>query len=556
MTNNIIYTPTSIFTDINFGLDTQTVVINESLFKGVLFKEFYFAAREVLGKRPRGYGVLAQSTTNKDAPLLVIIGDYYQGIDNDIMLYYVNLGFSVLMFDYSGEGFDKTKYTFYTPETDYANYIRAERHLSYADKSARDTCYFEWAALSNYALTAALGLFEAKPQKIGILGVGTGSNIAWMQAYSDKRITACCNVFAAGWDAYKDVYKYQTDSDLKDISEERERWLAGVSAEAYAKFINIPVMLMTASNNKFTHMERAYDTMSRITANSFICIAANLSDYICYNGNIRLFFEKYLLNYNYIMPPKAVLGIENINGSIAVKVDLNNAEDVTDITIYCSENQLNPEARAWFSYNALKTNGMVYPKIYSSSGLLFAYANIAYKSGFVLSTNLCVKNKEELLPQQGAVKRFNLIYNSEMGKDCFTLFGSQKPMLKDLLKDCIIELKKGPEGISGISSNSLATFKVGNVNCTGIDEESFKFDIYSPQADELTVYFLDNSGFALKNYHFTTVKLKGGSIWQPVEIKKENLKTKDGIMLKSWENVVMAAFTAQNKFLINNMLWI
>ncbi|MDD4003138.1 MAG: hypothetical protein PHE12_02980, partial [Clostridia bacterium] len=365
MTQHIIYTPSNIFADVNFGLDTKTVVINESLIKGVALKEIYFAAREVFDKRPRGYGVLAQSEKNKDAPLLVIIGDYYHGIDNDTMLYYADLGFSVFMFDYSGEGFNKTKYTFYTPETDYANYMRADRHLNYADTNARETCYYEWSTLAHYAVTAALSLFDNKPAKIGVLGIGLGANIAWMLAYADKRITACCNVFAAGWDAYKDIFKYD-NNDLNEISEERERWLAGLSAETYAKFINIPVMLLTASNNKYTHIERAYDTMARIpdALSSFICIAPNSDSYICYYENINLFFKKYLLNADITIPQKAQLSIENTDDLVTVKVECSNMEDVKDINIYCSENQLNPTSRAWFTYNAYKTQGVAIPKLH------------------------------------------------------------------------------------------------------------------------------------------------------------------------------------------------
>lgn len=557
MTQHIIYTPPNIFADVNFGLDTQTVVINESAAKGVLFKEIYFAAREVFDKRPRGYGVLAQSENKKDAPLLVIIGDYYHGIDIDIMLYYAGMGFSVFMFDYSGEGFGKTKYTFYTPETDYANYLRAGRRLNYADTNARETCYFEWSTLAHYAVTAAIGLFDNKPAKTGVLGVGTGANIAWMLAYADKRITACCNIFAAGWDVYKDKFKYGSN-DLNEISEERERWLAGLSAETYAKYINIPIMLLTASNNKYTHIERAYDTMARIpdARNSFICIAPNSDGYICHYGNIRLFFEKYLLDKDITMPQKAQLGIDNTENTVALKVECGNMDDVKDINIYCSENQLNPISRAWFTYNAYKSQGVAIPKLHANDGLLFAYANITYNSGLVLSTNLCVKNKGELSRTNSIIKRSNLIYDSKMGLDCFTVFSREKPLLKDLHKDCKITLKKGPENILGICASSLATYKVGAAGCNGTEDESFKFDIYSASEQELTIYFLDKQGLDTQDYHCTTVKLKGGSIWQPVEIKKQNLKTKDGIILKSWEDVIMAAFTAEKEFLINNILWI
>lgn len=549
----IIYTPSNIFSDIDFTLDTETVVINESEYKGVLFKEIYFAARDIGGKRPRGYGAVAQGAV-KGTPLLVIIGDYSHRTDYDIMAYYAQLGYSVFMFDYSGEGFDKTKYTFYPAEIDYANYIRAQRRLSFVDEDARKTSYFEWAALARYAVSAALAVLENKPEKIGVLGIGTGGNIAWMLSATDKRISALCSVFAAGWEAYKEIFKYAEINDLPGIGEERARYLAGISAEAYAKFVNIPVMLLTASNSGFTHLERAYDTIARApSVNTYICAAPNMRDYICHYDNIKLFFDNFLINEDSEMPKKPMLQIDMAEGKVAVKADIN-GESVSGIKIYCSENRLNPEARAWQIYDASK--GIIYPELHSSDGFLFAYANVTYKSGLVLSTNLCVKNKAELQLSKSDIKRYNIIYNSQMGVDCFGAYCPQSEGVKDLLHKCEISVKAGPEGIFGIHAKNLATFKVGAAGFIGDPDESFKFDVYSPKEQELKIIFQDTAGLALKVSFAAAVKLKGGSIWQPVEIKKEDLKTKEGIALKSWASAAMVAFSAEDEFLINNILWI
>lgn len=553
MMQQTIYTPSNIFGDVDFGLDTEPVVISSSEYMGFLFKEIYFAARDIGGKRPRGYGVLAHSGA-LSAPLLVIIGDYFHRTDNDIMAYYARRGYNVFMFDYSGEGFDKTKYTFYPPEIDYANYSRAQRRLNFVDEDARKTSYFEWAALARYAISAALNILENKPVKIGLIGIGTGGNIAWMTASSDKRVTAMCSVFAAGWEAYKDKYKYGEINDLPDISEERARYLAGISAEAYAKFVGIPVMLLTASNNGFTHMERAYDTVARVTSNHwYICVAANIRDYICHFDNIGLFFDSFLLNNNQVMPKKPALQIEETEGKVTLKVDCG-GEKVKDIKIYCSENQLNPETRAWFTYDA--PNGEIFPELHSDKGLLFAYANVTYQGGLTLSTNLCVKNKEELNLAKSDGKRYNIIYNSAMGVDCFGVYCPQSGGLKDLLHACEIRVKEGPEGIPGITAKNLATYKIGAVGFKGEPDESFKFDVYSLKEQELKIIFKDTSELASGAGHFAVVKLKGGNIWQPVEIKKEDLKTKEGIALKGWENAAMVAFSAEDEFLINNILWI
>lgn len=564
MTDFTIYTPSNLFSNVDFSLDTDSTVIKTAKIDGVTIKDIYFSAREIKGKRPRGYGKLGLCK-DINAPLLVIIGDTFHSLDENIMIYYVKQNFSVLMFDYTGEDTEKTKYTFYPPEIDFANLVRADRHLNFADNNARNTCNFEWATLGHYAITAAISLLEYKNIKIGIMGIGRGANLVWMLASFDKRISACCTVFSAGWDAYKDIYKYSDDNTLRVIDDEREKWLAGVSCENYAKMITVPMLYISSTNCQDTHMERAYDTLSRIpdANNTLCCFSPKLSDIIgnFNTKNISLFFKKFLLADNIEIPKKATVNIENINGKIAVNVVCENISDIKQITVFCCEGEINPAARNWFFYPVDLTaeNLTVYPKVNFSDSILFAFSNIIYKNGFTLSTNLCVKKISKFEIELPPYRRSQLLYNSEMGKDCFTVYSNNKLKLsKIFLNECSVTLKTGAGGIFGITalSDNLATYKVGDKSFKGYEDESFKFDVYSSEPQELTVYFLDKIGTGEERQHFYKIKLLGGNIWHPVEIKKQNLKTAEGHILKSWEEVSMAVFSAENEFLVNNILWI
>ena len=337
MTQNIIYTPSNIFADANLTLNSEATVIKETDISGVKLKEIYFSGREVNGKRPRGYGILA--TSKPDAPLIVIIGDYNHEVCEEYVLSYASRGFSVFMFDYAGEYGSKTKYTFYPQEIDYANFSRAERHLNYADIDVRQTSYFEWVLQSYYAISACFSLLNGYTFKTGLIGIGCGADIVWMLSSFDKRISAYCTVFSAGWDAYKEIYKYSDENTLKDISDERERWLAGISSESYAKFVNAPMLYVSSSNSAKTDMDRAYDTVSRISKDidTFMCISARLSDYINYYNkqNILLFFKKYLQDENIILPPKANTVIKNIDDTIAVTVEEAVVQDIKKVTVFC-----------------------------------------------------------------------------------------------------------------------------------------------------------------------------------------------------------------------------
>ena len=565
MTENIIYTPSNIFNGIDFGLNLEIEVLSENIINGVKFKKIYFSARQINGKRPKGYGVLAESISNSPSPLIVIIGDISHSFDEDLLAYYARDNFNVFMFDYYGEDSKKTNFTKYPLEIDYANYIRAGRHFKFADTTARETCYFEWCALGYYGVSAAIELCNIIDKKIGLLCIGTGANIAWMLSSLDKRISASCTVFSAGWNEYEGIYKYGSNNVVINIDEEREKWLAGIAAESYAKFITAPMLFISCTNNKMTHMERTCDTISRIPEKIFTltCFSPRFSNVIGFKNtkNISLFFKKYLYMQDITLPKKLYCSIENQDGKAAINVLAEKSDDIALIVIYYCEGEINPCARNWFEINidtfAEKFTG--YPKLSFENNQLFAYANITYKSGITVSSNVCVKRIKDLNISLPVYRRSPVLYNSIMDKDCFTIFIPNKTKISNMfLEDYSVCLKEGPGGIFGIKakSGSLATFKAGDVSFKGIDDESFKFDVYSSEPQELTVYFYDKAGRSDEHYHTCIIKLMGGNLWQPAEIKKHNLKTPEGQNLKSWDDICMVGFDAANEFLINNILWL
>ena len=558
MADKEIYTPSSLFSDINFGLDTETTVIREREREGVKLKELYFSAREVGEKRPRGYALLAQNAPS--CPLLVIIGDLNHAIEEELMMSFAAQGYSVLMFDYTGEEEGKAKYTFYPQEIEYANLSRAGRHLTHAEPDARATCYFEWAALSHFALSSALQLL-GENVKVGLLGVGRGANIVWMQASFDERISACCALFAAGWDAYKNKHKYGDDGTPGELDEERERWLAAISAEAYAKFIEVPMLYVTGSNSQLTDMDRAFDTMARLPNpdTALCCVAPRLSEHVGNAGrkNIELFFDKFLKGKAAEFPKRPQAAISASGGKISVTVTCQK-EEAACVEVYVAEGQINPAARNWIAYKAEpEGEGFVARhEVTIPEGKLFAYANVKYKSGFTLSTKLLAADVKELGLQVSPFRRLPIIYDSDMGKDSFTIFTPMPPTLWEILfSDFEIALKKGPGDILGVGCSAfrIATYKVGDRRFAAQDEESFKFDVYSPAGQELSVYAYD---LLEGHYHKCKVKLLGGCIWHPVEVSLQSLKSADGRSLKSWESVSMIGFAAESEFYLNNILWI
>jgi cephalosporin-C deacetylase-like acetyl esterase len=166
-------------------------VIKKTPYEDVTIKEIYFSGRDIKGKRPRGYGVLAESFPG--SPLVVVIGDTFHKTDEGFLINFARKGYSVFMFDYTGEDGVKTKCTIYPQEIDFANLNRAGRHLYYAEPDARSTSLFEWTLLSYYAISAAHSVLGCV--KTGVMGIGKGADIVWMLSVLDKRLSACVTAF-------------------------------------------------------------------------------------------------------------------------------------------------------------------------------------------------------------------------------------------------------------------------------------------------------------------------------------------------------------------------
>jgi hypothetical protein len=562
MTANI-YTPSTIFSGIDLTLPCDINIMNESADGAIKYRELYFSGRDINGKRPRGYGMYAHCMHVPDTPLIVVAGDAGHKIDKEFLTYYAYAGYSVFMFDYAGEDGKKTKYSFYPPEIDYANYARAGSHLYKAEPDARHTSLFEWTALASYALSAAIEVHAVPAAPVGLLGVGRGADLVWMLSAADSRPAACCTVFSAGWEAYRDVFKFDENA-LPEIDEERERFLAGITPDAYAKFTRRPMLFVSSTNSGVTDIERAADTLSRVPEDVYtLCgITPRLSGMTGHTNtlNIRLFFEKFLKNAGTIMPKKAVAGVENKDGAVTVSVSADSCCAVEKVTVYYSADEIKPAARNWNQISAEHSGGEYRAALpVRSFGRLFVFANVSYQSGFTVASNVVSKTAAELRLDGAPARLIPVLYNSTAGTDCFTVFSPCELPLHDIfLKECAVGLKEGPGGIKGAApkTGGLATYKIGENVYRGGGDDSLKFDVFSPEKGELSVYVLDHAGGAGEHYHTCAVSLLGGNIWQPVVLRKENLKTFEGQPLKDWGGIGMLGFLSENEFCINNILWI
>lgn len=555
-----IYTPVTLWQNFNFGLPLDISILSEYTENGIVYREVNFSGRNVnglpgtLAQRPRIYGISAIKEGYENLPAIMIINDFSLTVDKSFLNYFAKAGYCAFMIDVGGENYNYPNFTIYPQSISYANYIKRNK-TGEVERTAKETCWYEWTAACRYGISY---LREVYPESdIGVFGIRSGGNIAWQLAAIDDRIKAACSLFAAGWKL----------SDKTELTLDMQKWLAGIATESYAIKVKVPMMYLSVSNDDYCHMDKAYDTLKRVPEDVPLLYAfsARLKNIIGYRNskNILLFFSKFLKDKKITIPkiPKLTSNVEG--GKVILKLSADTFDNVEEIDIYYAEDESNPEIRNWKSLEYVKLFEGVYQgecEIFSKQSSLFAYAVVTYSNGFTVSSNMLSIKLDSLNFNLTTKPKSPLIYNSDMGKDSFTCydFDNEVGGIDILLEMPNTKIVAGPMGINGITTSykALASYKIADPSFDSDEDKIFKFDVYSESAQKLDVVFIENKANQQPKMFKTQVALVGGQVWQPVEIKSDELKSEEGYILKNWKDISMFAFESDIPAVYNNILWL
>lgn len=173
---------------------------------------------------------------------MLLLPDAGKELDQELLYYFIDKGYAVLMPDYSGEtDGSAAPHTVYPQSIAYANY-RQCKGLDTVETSADETCWFEWIYVALYSVEYLKQREDISG--IGVVGIRTGGEIAWKTMLSpDVRCGVPIN--AAGWRAYRNIGKF-ADNAESNMSDERHRYIAGIESQSYAPFVKCPVLMLCA----------------------------------------------------------------------------------------------------------------------------------------------------------------------------------------------------------------------------------------------------------------------------------------------------------------------
>ncbi len=550
-----ILTPKTLWEDFNDTLPLKESIVKSLSLNGIDIKHIYFSGREVGGERVRIYGIYAKNLMESKGSIL-ILPDVYSTIDTELIVKYASLGYEVLSVDLGGKSIDKEEsqkdYTSYPDVVSYANIENSYESMYFVHTTAKNTAWYEWAAVGRYAINYLKE--KNHNNKIGVLGIKYSSNIAFMLSATDSRISASCNLFGAGWLAYKGISKHSNEEI--EMNEERYRFLAGIDVQAYSQFITCPVMFLSSTNNGEFDFERSIDTLSRISNQedlryNFVTYSKDVLDYHCFI-NTTLFFDKHLANGKVEFPLQPQLQAENVDGEIVYEIIVDDYKNVKNVHLLCANYTENSLERVWFRATEKENNQekIIFSRPnFENYNYDIAFAVVSYKNGVTISSKLSY-NKFDTKNQ---VKLPKIIFSSH---NLITGFIAEDIKDDDLIggifaDEKIYHLQKGPCELPGLfTNNTLTSYRLKQLQNDLKLSSTLKFDVYSAVFTVLKLSITDCDG----NTYFYEKKINQNKFWQNIMVGLSEFKTKDGLPIENPNNLLFISITSVGEFAINNFL--
>ena len=548
---NKILTPMTLWDKFSDNLSlNETKLFSESI-NNTVYNYVYFSGRSVGSSRVRIYGIYAEQK-NVKANTIIVLPDVSGRVDVDLISHFANRGFNVLSIDLAGKQEGVSDYTVYPDKISYANYENSSTTFNSVPLTAKETCWYEWCAVARYAVSYAKQ--KSPNAKIGVLGIKNGANVAWQLTATDDRVNASAFISGAGWIAYKGVYKHL--SQEIELNDERYRFIAGVEAHTYAQHVKVPVFFASTTNSDHFDCDRAVDTLQRVDNQNKCWFNFSVTSKEVLGSDslndIYLFFDKFIGGKRIKIPSIPKIKAELDGEEVVYSVEVSNYDEVESVTLYYSDNDINPSERVWFLQSKpFSIDNEVYNfrrMLYGKVDFEISYAVVKYSSGFTLSTRF---NFQEINVQSNS-KVPSVIFSSSKMTSTFVVKNEKTKLFGEVFSaDNLYDYVKGPCGIIGVSTkNLLISYSIKKIADTISYNSFIKLDVYTAIPDTLSIKITLNDG----SEYSVSLNFSGNSGWENVNVPFSEFKTDIGMPLKNFDDISTIAVYSLGSILINNFL--
>ena len=554
----LVYSPVSLwknFDSTSLPFEQEVVGVEEN--DGIVYTQLYFNGVQHEDGISRVYGIFAAKKGKKDLPAIVIVSDVGKGINQNEINFWAKKGYAVFGFDNMGKNEESEHFTKYPESIGYANFESAGRHLTHCDTNAKETCWYHWASNTRRAISFVCSQDCVDKESIGLIATKDSAVTACMVSAFDNRLAACAILFGV---CYHEIEMYHGHTlEEVELAEERERWFAGIAPQSYLMHMQTPFFLTIGANSAKTDLDKTHEALNLIPKQTpwAIWIAEKLIDA---GGEIFVKnLDKWLAMRLKKQLDESLLPVScfrKINDKLNVVVRVPDDEEVQEVQIFFAHEAVKNSVRYWNKLQLSKVADGIYraeAEVYDKTKSCYAYSNVRYRGGLVLSSNL-VEIDDDYLKDVHTSKKTKTIYSNNMGATVFQIYAPFKTEQDHVYEEKKLEMQTGPFDIRGLCGHDFATFALNDAKFTKGEDSVLTFDVYSKTEQELVVGIVVNYGENQRIYS-TTEKLVGGEIWQKVCISLDEFKCERAKGLDSWDRCEVLCLHADDSILINNVVF-
>ena len=538
--------------------------------EGVRYSHVSFSGNAAPDGSVRVYARFGRPVGDGQKPCVLLLPDAGKAPDVELMDYFIQKGYAVLMPDYSGKmstDADGVMRTIYPASLEYGNYEKARGLESLRGLETEKTTWFEWTYVALYAVKYLKS--RADVGNIGVVGIRKGGEIAWRVMLSPE-IKCGIPINAAGWNSFSNIAKFG-DNIAHDLSDDRHRYIAAVEAQSYAPYVKCPVLMLCAIRDANFDCDRAYDTYSRIGSSdgNALVYSPESGDCIGPHGlaDMALFLERNLKGREIYIPDTLNITLKETEEGVEITVDCDKEGILDEAGIFYAEADVKTRStfREWrrvhtIDGKSVKNGKIVYTiKPFEGAKAVFAYAYARYINGFRVMSKITSKRLSKT--NANAVKSRMIFSGKEM--DCFGVANHEEYSIGGIFleSESIPKTALGYGNIQGAYAKSgIRTYKISSPRYIPDENALLEFDVYSKETQPLEVAIEVADAEKAKERYTCLVNVKGGGKWKRIILRAADFKGEvSGMPLQNFFDgsaLVFDCVEDEKEFAITNILWL
>ena len=519
----------------------------------------------------RIYARFGRPESEGKKPCILLLPDAGKAPDKELMDYFIEKGYAVLMPDYSGKmssDADGVMRTIYPPSLSYGNYEHARGLYDMVGYTADKTTWFEWAYVALYSVKYLKS--RADVGNIGVVGIRMGGEIAWHTMLSPD-IKCGIPINAIGWRSFQHVAKFG-DNVAHNLSDDTHRYIAAVEAQSYAPYVKCPVLMLCSIRDEAFDCDRAYDTYSRIGTPYGNALAYSSESGACIGphglADMDLFLERNLKGREIYIPDTLNITLkEEADGKIMAHVECDPEGILEEAGLYYAEADVKTKStyREWrriakIDGRSMKNNQAVCEiQPFEGASAIFVFAYAKYINGFRVMSK--VVSRRLATAQASAVKSRMLFSGMEM--DSFGVANHENYSIGGIFleKEALPKVAYGYGKIRGAYSvGGMRTYKISSPRYIPDENALLEFDVYSKQTQRVKISVEVADVDKQSETYSYVLEVKGGGKWKRIILRAADFKAEStGQPLQNFFDGSALVFDCdgeEEEFSITNILWL